>query len=149
MLNELQNSGAAKAYRRISPQRAESAQVLSKAWDSFHDVEELDMKPAQFIKRVYLRPRYVNRAEGKVVIAEMPNRFIEKGLAGPGLLAQVVVGKYEDHLPLYRQAKMFAERHGVEIARQRLIEWFGIVGWKPVVITVWGKCFGVGKRLGF
>lgn len=96
--------------------------------------EELDMKPAQFIKRVYLRPRYVNRAEGKVVIAELPNRFIEKGLPGPGLLAQVVVGKYEDHLPLYRQAKMFTERYGVEIARQRLSDWTDRVGWELLPI---------------
>lgn len=96
--------------------------------------EELDLKPAQFIKRVYLRPRYVNRAEGKVVIAALPNRFIEKGLPGPGLLAQVVVGKYEDHLPLYRQAKMFTERYGVEIARQRLSDWMERVGWELLPI---------------
>ena len=85
--------------------------------------EELDMKPAQFIKRVFLRPRYVNRADGQIVIAELPGRIIEKGRPGPGLLAQIVVGKYADHLPLYRQAKIFAERHGVDIARQRMSDW--------------------------
>lgn len=96
--------------------------------------EELDLKPAQFIKRVYLRPRYVNRAEGKVVIAQLPNRFIEKGLPGPGLLAQVVVGKYEDHLPLYRQSKIFTERYGVEIARQRMSDWMERVAWELLPI---------------
>jgi transposase len=96
--------------------------------------EELDMKPAQFIKRVYLRPRYVNRAEGKVVIARLPNRLIEKGLPGPGLLAQIVVGKYEDHLPLYRQAKIFTERYGVEIARQRMSDWMERVAWELLPI---------------
>lgn len=92
--------------------------------------EELDMIPAKFLKRIFLRPRYVNRAEGTVVIAELPARIIEKGLPGPGLLAQVVVGKYEDHLPLYRQAKIFTERYGVDIARQRLSDWMERVAWE-------------------
>lgn len=92
--------------------------------------EELDMIPAKFLKRIILRPRYVNRAEGTVVIAELPARIIEKGLPGPGLLAQIVVGKYEDHLPLYRQARIFTERYGVDIARQRMSDWMERVAWE-------------------
>ena len=57
-----------------------------------------------------------------VVTAEKPMQPIEKGLAGPGLLAQVAVSKYNDHLPLHRQEAIF-ERHGVELSRQTLSGW--------------------------
>jgi transposase len=82
---------------------------------------ELDWKPAQFIKRLYIRPKYAN-AE-RIVIAPLPARLIEKGLPGAGLLTQVIVGKYEDHLPLYRQEKIYRERHGVNLSRQTLCGW--------------------------
>jgi len=85
--------------------------------------EELDWKPAQFIKRLYIRPKYA-KAE-RIVIAPLPARLIEKGLPGAGLLTQVIVSKYEDHLPLYRQEKIYRERHGVNLSRQTL--W---AGWK-------------------
>jgi transposase len=83
--------------------------------------EELDWKPARFIKRLYIRPKYAN-AE-RIVIAPLPARLIEKGLPGAGLLTQVIVGKYEDHLPLYRQEQIYRQRHGVNLARQTLCGW--------------------------
>ena len=83
--------------------------------------EELDWKPAKFIKRLYIRPKYAN-AE-RIVIAPLPARLIEKGLPGAGLLTQVIVGKYEDHLPLYRQERVYRERHGVNLSRQTLCGW--------------------------
>jgi transposase len=83
--------------------------------------EELDWKPAKFIKRLFIRPKYAN-AE-RIVIAPLPARLIEKGLPGAGLLTQVIVGKYEDHLPLYRQEKIYRERHGVNLSRQTLCGW--------------------------
>jgi transposase len=83
--------------------------------------EELDWKPAQFIQRLYIRPKYAN-AE-RIVIAPLPARLIEKGLPGAGLLTQVIVGKYEDHLPLYRQEKIYRQRHGVNLSRQTLCGW--------------------------
>lgn len=83
--------------------------------------EELDWKPAKFIKRLYIRPKYAN-AE-RIVIAPLPARLIEKGLPGAGLLTQVIVGKYEDHLPLYRQERIYRERHGVKLSRQTLCGW--------------------------
>src|ERR1700721_1207494 len=70
--------------------------------------EELDWKPAQFIKRLYIRPKYAN-AE-RIVIAPLPARLIEKGLPGAGLLTQVILSKYEDHLPLYRQEQIYCQR---------------------------------------
>jgi transposase len=83
--------------------------------------EELDWKPAQFIKRLYIRPKYAN-AE-RIVIAPLPARLIEKGLPGAGLLTQVIVAKYEDHLPLYRQEKIYQQRHGVNLSRQTMCGW--------------------------
>jgi transposase len=83
--------------------------------------EELDWKPAQFIKRLYIRPKYAN-AE-RIVIAPLPARLIEKGLPGAGLLTQVLVSKYEDHLPLYRQERIYRERHGVNLTRQTMSGW--------------------------
>jgi transposase len=95
--------------------------------------EEWDYTPGRFLKRLYIRPRYVRRdnvvaAEAvseaaAVVIAPLPPRLIEKGLPGPGLMTQVLISKYEDHLPLYRQEKIFSERHGVKLPRQMLAEW--------------------------
>ena len=83
--------------------------------------EELDWKPAKFIKRLYIRPKYANA--DRIIIAPLPARLIEKGLPGAGLLTQVIVSKYEDHLPLYRQEKIYRERHGVTLSRQTLCGW--------------------------
>lgn len=83
--------------------------------------EELDWKPAKFIKRLYIRPKYAN--VDRIVIAPLPARLIEKGLPGAGLLTQVIVSKYEDHLPLYRQEKIYRERHGVNLPRQTMSGW--------------------------
>jgi transposase len=58
----------------------------------------------------------------KIVQAKAPSRPIERGIAGPGLLAHVLVSKYADHLPLYRQAEIF-EREGVELDRATLADW--------------------------
>jgi hypothetical protein len=58
------------------------------------------------------------------VQAEAPGRPIARGLAGPGLLAHVLVSKYADHLPLYRQAEIYA-REGVELERSTLADWVG------------------------
>ena len=58
----------------------------------------------------------------KIVQAKAPSRPIERGMAGPGLLAHVLVSKYADHLPLYRQAEIF-EREGVELDRATLADW--------------------------
>jgi transposase len=86
--------------------------------------EELDWKPAKFIKHLYIRPKYAN-AE-RIVIAPLPARLIEKGLPGAGLLTQVIVGKYEDHLPLYRQERIYRERHEVNLSRQTLCGWVAV-----------------------
>ena len=57
-----------------------------------------------------------------IVEAPAPSRPIERGIAGPGLLARVLTGKYCEHLPLYRQSEIFA-RQGVELSRALLSNW--------------------------
>ena len=59
-----------------------------------------------------------------IVQAPAPSRPIERGVAGPGLLAHVLTSKYCDHLPLYRQSEIYA-RHGVELERSTLADWVG------------------------
>jgi transposase len=84
--------------------------------------EMLDHVPARLrIIRIY-RPRYGCRACGTIHQAAAPERPIAKGLATPGLLAHVLVAKYCDHLPLYRQSQIFA-RQNVEIDRSTLANW--------------------------
>ena len=101
----------------------EEVKQQPEAWRKLGEevTEELDWKPAKFIKRLYIRPKYAN-AE-RIVIAPLPARLIEKGLPGAGLLTQVILSKYEDHLPLYRQAQIYRQRHGVELSRQTLCGW--------------------------
>jgi len=71
---------------------------------------------------------FVCRVCNKVVQAAAPERPIAGGLATPALLAQVLIAKYCDHTPLYRQSQIFA-RHGVEIERSTLAGWVGGASW--------------------
>jgi len=88
----------------------------------------LDWVPAQLrVVRIH-RPKYGCRACGTIHQALAPERPIAKGLASPGLLAHVLIAKYCDHLPLYRQTQIFA-RHGARIARSTLAGWVGGACW--------------------
>ena len=84
--------------------------------------EELERIPGKLFVRKYLRPKYVNPLTGEIVIGELPVRPIDKGIAGPGLLAQIVIDKYVDHLPIYRQVQRF-EREGMKLPISRLADW--------------------------
>ncbi|HZD31080.1 MAG TPA: IS66 family transposase [Candidatus Angelobacter sp.] len=91
--------------------------------------EMLDYVPAQLRVRVIRRPRYGCRAcEEAVVQAPAPERPIDGGMATEALLAHVLVNKYADHLPLYRQAQIFA-RQGVTLDRSTLCTWVGRACW--------------------
>ncbi len=87
--------------------------------------EQLDYEPGRFLKRRTVRRTYVHRTEQGCapVTAPLPPCLQERGLAAPGLLAHVLVNKYCDHLPLYRQEQIFAQRHGVNLPRQTLARW--------------------------
>src|SRR5437879_2643433 len=89
----------------------------------------LDMVPAQFRVVVTRRPKYACRAcEDGVMQAEAPARLIEGGLPTEATVAQVLVSKYADHLPLYRQAQIYA-RQGIELDRSTLADWVGHAAW--------------------
>jgi transposase len=90
--------------------------------------EMLDHVPARLRVIRICRPRYGCRTCGTIHQAPAPERPIAKGLASPALLAHVLVSKYCDHLPLYRQSQIFA-RQGVEIDRSTLANWVGGACW--------------------
>src|SRR5215469_16407932 len=72
----------------------------------------------------HVRPKLSCQKCERIVQAPAPSRPIARGLAGPGLLAHVLVSKYADHLPLYRQCEIY-ERHGIELERSTLADWVG------------------------
>jgi transposase len=89
--------------------------------------EELEFNPGELFVKKYIRPKYLlpqvsGTVNAEIIIAPMPIRPFEKAIAGPGLLAQVVIDKFADHLPLYRQMQRF-ERAGVKIAYSTLTDW--------------------------
>jgi transposase len=87
--------------------------------------EQLDYEPGRFLRRRVVRRKYVHRTNPDLapVIAPLPEGLQERGLAAPGLLAHVLVSKYCDHLPLYRQEQIFARHHQVHLPRQTLARW--------------------------
>jgi transposase len=89
------------------------------------DVSEmLEYVPAQFKVIEQVRPKLSCAGCQQIVQEPAASRPIDRGLAGPGLLAHVLVGKYADHLPLYRQAEIY-QRVGVELERSTLAGWVG------------------------
>ena len=91
--------------------------------------EQLDYEPGRFLRRRLVRRKYVRRGdlEAVPVIAALPPSLQERCLASPGLLAQIIVSKYCDHLPLYRQEAIFGQRHGVYLPRQSMARWMGLL----------------------
>jgi transposase len=87
--------------------------------------ERLDYEPARFLRRRTVRPKYVQRGvlDAVPIVAPLPDSLLERSIATPALLAQIVVAKYCDHLPLYRQEQIYWSRHGVWLPRQTMAEW--------------------------
>jgi transposase len=89
------------------------------------DVSEvLDYEPGSFHVVRHVRPRLACSGCRTITQAAAPSRPVERGMAGPGLLAHVLVGKYADSLPLYRQCQIYA-REGVMLERSTLTDWVG------------------------
>jgi transposase len=86
--------------------------------------EELEYIPGRFVVNRMVRPRMACTCCEAIVQAPLPSRPIEKGRPGPGLLAHVLVNKYADHLPLYRQSQIYG-REGIELERSTLADWVG------------------------
>ena len=83
-------------------------------------LEMLDYQPAKFFRRQIIRRKFVRREQNDLapMIAPLPESLLQRCIAAPGLLAQVIVNKYCDHLPLYRQEQIHWDRHRVWLPRQ-------------------------------
>jgi transposase len=90
--------------------------------------EKLDYEPARFLRRRTVRPKYVERhvLDAAPIVAPLPDSLLERSMVAPGLLAQILVAKYCDHLPLYRQESIYWTRHQVWLPRQTMAEWVGL-----------------------
>ena len=126
-------SGAAHPVRRMLVEDKletqeiviEPVEVLAQpvGWKKISEerTSQLDWVAPKIIKRVIIRPRYVKQE--RFALAPLPPQPIEQGMVGPGLLAQILVSKYEYHQPLYRQEKMFRQQFGVELSRKTMGCW--------------------------
>jgi len=84
--------------------------------------EELEYEPGKLFVNRYVRPKYATPGNEAVIIAPMTERPLPKAIAGPALLAQIVIDKYVDHLPLYRQMERF-KREGINIPYSTITDW--------------------------
>ena len=98
--------------------------------------EELDVIPQQYFRRRIIRPKYTHKKQRELppVIAPLPARLIEGGYASAGLLTDITLKKYVDHLPLHRQERILKSRHGIDVSRQTMADWVRVVAdWlKPI-----------------
>ena len=101
----------------------EEVQEQPEGWKKISEerTSQLDWVAPKIIKRVLIRPRYVKTE--RFAIAPLPPQPIEQGMVGAGLLAQILVSKYEYHQPLYRQEKMFSQQFGAELSRKTMGCW--------------------------
>jgi transposase len=109
--------------------------------------EQLEYVPESFKVIRHVRPKFACMGCDRVVEAPAPSRPIERGLAAPSLLAHVIVSKYADHLPLFRQSEIYA-RQGVEISRSTMAGWVGAASdlLDPLVQAI-GKHVFAGRKL--
>jgi transposase len=84
--------------------------------------EELEATEMKFFVRRYIRSKYAKPNNEGVVIGNLPSRVIDKGIAGPGLLTMIIIGKFIDHLPVYRQIEQF-KRSGVTLSASTISDW--------------------------
>jgi transposase len=84
--------------------------------------EELEYKPGSLYVNRYIRLKYARPDDKGIAIGILPSRPIDKGIAGPGLLSHILISKYVDHIPIYRQRKQFL-RQGVDLAETTMYGW--------------------------
>src|SRR5499425_3885648 len=133
--------------RRHVPKETVCPQCQGELRKLGEDVSEvLEYVPASFWVIRHVRTKMSCTKCDCIVQAEAPSRPIERGLAGPGLLAHVLVSKYCDHQPLYRQSKIYA-RQGVELERSTLADWVGACSRlvEPLVESLRRYVMGTGK----
>ena len=135
-VDDAQPSDRAKPARKVLPEHLPRTDVVHAPASDCTDCgkpmrplsedirEVLDYVPGRFVVTRHVRPKLSCRDCGTIAQAPMPSLPIERGNPGASLLAQVLVSKYGDHLPLYRQNKIF-EREGITIERSTLADWVG------------------------
>ena len=84
--------------------------------------EVLEVKAAEFYVKRYIRPKYVRKEGEGVAIGKLPSRAIEKGIPGASVLAMLIIGKFVDHLPVYRQLAIF-KRAGIILHYNTVLDW--------------------------
>lgn len=91
--------------------------------------EQLDVTPTRFFKTITIRNKYKKIDDRSVapIVAPAPKRLIENSYASAGLLRHIILSKYCDHLPLYRQEQIFKQRFGVEISRKTMGGWMHLM----------------------
>ena len=119
----------------IAPQESNCPDCGGELKHLGEDVSEmLEREPVRHKVIRVVRPKLACASCDTIVQAPAPTRPIERGMAGPGLLAHVLVSKYGDHVPLYRQAEIFA-REGLELDRTLLAQWVGNVSALLIPLT--------------
>jgi len=101
---------------------------------------KLDVEPMRFKKMVTVRPKYIKKNRSSApVIAPAPKQLIGGSFASPSLLTHILIGKYVDHLPLYRQEQIFA-RHGIKLSRKTMSDWVWRIGdWLRIIYDELGN----------
>jgi len=91
--------------------------------------ELLDVTPTRFFRTVIIRPKYkkINDRSVAPVVAPAPKQLVENSYASAGLILHIILNKYCDHLPLYRQEQIFKQRFGVEISRKTMGGWMYLI----------------------
>jgi transposase len=119
----------------IAPQESNCPDCGGELKHLGEDISEmLEREPVRHKVIRVVRPKLACASCDTIVQAPAPTRPIERGMAGPGLLAHVLVSKYGDHVPLYRQAEIFA-REGLELDRTLLAQWVGNVSALLIPLT--------------
>jgi transposase len=92
-------------------------------------VEELDVTPTQYFRRIIVREKYVkvNDRAGAPIIAPAPQRLIPNSYASAGLIRHIILSKYCDHMPLYRQEMTLKYRHNIEVSRKTMGNWMYLI----------------------
>jgi len=123
-----------------TPEQVEGKGPMHKVGEQSSEV--LDYVPAHFKVLHYVRETWSNTS-GEIVTAPAPNKIIEKGIPGPGLLTQVVLSKFRDHCPLMRQTRIYA-RSGVQLSRNTLVDWVRVVAFflQALAVRIYQKAMG-------